>query len=240
MSLAIGKGIFELMQRLDYQFYDITKLENAMTHASYANEQRSRGIVLPSNERLEFLGDAVLQLVVSEYLYTNFKKYTEGVLTRIRQSLVCEKTLSRVAKRLGLGAYLHLGHGEELTDCRERPKVLADALEALFGALYLDSLERGGDEYKKIILTLLEPELLIADRRDQRDHKTLLQQLVEKDGSASLVYEVTKEEGPEHQKRFTVTAKVNNNAVGVGEGCSIKEAEMNSAAAALALFGISI
>ena len=137
--MSIGKSIFELSGKLGYTFRDITLLENALTHSSYANEQRARGINYPSNERLEFLGDAVLQLLISEHLYEAFAGRSEGVLTKMRQYLVCEKTLSRIARTLHLGDYLNVGHGEELTDCRRRPKVLADALEALIAAIYLDS-----------------------------------------------------------------------------------------------------
>ena len=145
--MAIGKDIIALQGVLGYSFTDISYLELALTHSSYTNEQRARGINTSSNERLEFLGDAVLELVISEYLYSNFKKYREGALTKMRQSLVCEKTLSKIAAEISLGEYLNLGHGEENSDCRSRPKILADALEAVFGAIYLDAAKLIFDEY---------------------------------------------------------------------------------------------
>ena len=140
--MAIGKDLFLLYDVIGYKFRDVAYLENALTHSSFANERKSKGISYPSNERLEFLGDAVLQITISEYLYKQFKKYSEGTLTKIRQYLVCEKTLAAVAREIDLGQYLHVGRGEELTDCRNRPKVLADTLEALVGAIYLDQEKR--------------------------------------------------------------------------------------------------
>ena len=130
--MAIGKDFEELLLAIEYTFKDISLLECALTHSSYSNEYRSKGLSLPSNERLEFLGDAVLQILVSEYLYDNFQDHNEGKLTVMRQRLVCEKTLASIARSLQLGDYLHLGKGEE-ADCRSRSKVLANALEALIG-----------------------------------------------------------------------------------------------------------
>ena len=152
--MAIGKNIFELSDKIGYRFNDIKLLECALTHSSYTNEQRTRGINLPSNERLEFLGDAVLEIVISEYLYSNFKKYREGALTKMRQQLVCEKTLSKIAAEIDLGDYINLGNGEEQTGCRRRPKILADALEALIASVYLDSINIGTDTYREIIINL--------------------------------------------------------------------------------------
>lgn len=236
--MAIGKEITELEERIGYKFTDITYLENAITHSSYANEQKSRGINLPSNERLEFLGDAVLQLVISEHLYKSFVKYGEGALTKMRQSLVCEKTLAKIAAEISLGDYINLGRGEETTDCRIRPKVLADALEALIAAIYIDS--NGSDAYREVILSLFgaDIECVIGTRRG--DYKTLLQQLVEADGAALLEYNVLSEEGPEHDRTFTVAAYVNNNEVGRGVAKSKKSAEMIAAEKALKLFGVEL
>ena len=152
--MAIGKSFSELEKKLGYVFSDSSYLENALTHSSYSNEYKSRGLTLPSNERLEFLGDAVLQISVSEYLYDNFKSYSEGRLTRMRQMLVCEKTLAKIAASISLGDYIHLGRGEE-NDCRTRPKVLADTLEAVLGAMFIDSREKGNDNYKKVIFSFV-------------------------------------------------------------------------------------
>ncbi len=237
--MAIGADIFELSRRIGYCFLDISRLECAVTHASYSNEQRVKGIKALSNERLEFLGDAVLQIVISEYLYSNYKKFREGALTKMRQRLVCEKTLAAAAERIGLGKYLNVGHGEEINDCRSRPKVLADAFEALIGAVYLDSLEKGVEDYKRVTLDLLEQELCESVNR-KTDFKTMLQQLIEQDGSAVLEYRVVDESGPEHEKTFTVEAYINNNKVGSGTAQTKKEAEMQAARVALGLFGVTI
>ena len=237
IEVAIGKKLDELYGKLGYTFLDPDLLENALTHSSYSNEYKTRGLNLPSNERLEFLGDAVLEIVISEYLYDNYKSLGEGKLTRIRQQLVCEKTLARLASGLAIGEHIHLGRGEE-NDCRNRPKVLADALEAIFGAVFLDCRMKGKNDYKKVILDLFSSELSNVSQNGSTDYKTMLQQLIEKDGSATLEYVVASETGPEHKKQFTVEARVNNNVVGIGVAFSKKDAEMNAAKLALELFGI--
>ena len=235
--MSIGKEIIALQDAIGYEFSDIAYLENALTHSSYSNEQKSRGITLESNERLEFLGDAVLQSVISKYLYRNYKKYTEGTLTKMRQYLVCEKTLSKIAAEINLGDYLNLGKGEETNGCRQRPKVLADALEAVFAAIYLDSAD-DPSIHEEVLLALFADTLSGLDDSFEGDYKTMLQQLVEKDGAAELIYEVISEEGPEHNKRFTVVALINNNEVGRGKAKNKKDAEMQAAKVALKLFGI--
>ena len=235
--MSIGKEIIALQDAIGYEFSDIAYLENALTHSSYSNEQKSRGILLESNERLEFLGDAVLQSVISKYLYKNYKKYTEGTLTKMRQYLVCEKTLSKIAAEINLGDYLNLGKGEETNGCRQRPKVLADALEAVFAAIYLDSAA-DPSVHEEVLLELFADTLSGLDDSFEGDYKTMLQQLVEKDGASELIYEVISEEGPEHNKRFTVVALINNNEVGRGKAKNKKDAEMQAAKVALKLFGI--
>ena len=237
--MAIGKNISLLEKRIGYSFKDLNYLEIALTHSSYSNEQKSRGLSFSSNERLEFLGDSVLELIISEYLFAAYKNKTEGQLTKMRQSLVCEKTLSKIAAEIELGDYLNLGRGEEITDCRKRPKVLADALEAVIAAVYLDS-DRDYGTFKGVIISLFEDELLRSDEMQRGDYKTLLQELIEKEGSAVLEYVVTDESGPEHDKIFTVCAKVNNNIVGTGISKSKKDAEMKAAEQALRLFGVSL
>ncbi len=237
--MAIGKEIVELQKKLGYTFRDISYLELALTHTSYTNEQRSRGINVSSNERLEFLGDAVLELCVSEYLYSEFKKHREGALTKMRQNLVCEKTLAKIAAELNLGDYINVGHGEEITDCRKRPKLLADAMEAIIGAVYLDC-GRAGDTWREVIISLYKDEFNLIGSVQNTDCKTRLQQLVEQDGSSLLEYRIIKTTGPEHKKSFTVAAFINNNEVGRGEAGSKKDAEMQAAAAALSLFGVNI
>lgn len=234
--MAIGKGIDILSDVLGYSFVDTTLLENALTHSSYSNEYKSRGLNLPSNERLEFLGDAVLEIVISEYLYESNKSFAEGKLSKMRQSLVCEKTLARIALTLSLGDHIHLGKGEE-ADCRTRPKVLADTLEAVIGAMYLDCKANGSEKYKEVILNLFKEEISSCASLGGQDYKSLLQQLVEKDNSV-LEYRVTDESGPHHKRVFTVTAFIDNNEVGSGKAHSKKDAEMLAANCALRLFGI--
>ena len=236
--MAIGKEFFTFEEKIGYKFKDITLLQTALTHSSYSNEKKSQGLFFESNERLEFLGDAVLQIVVSEYLFENYKKRPEGVLTKMRQHLVCEKTLAKIAMQINLGDYINLGRGEELTDCRRRPKVLADALEAVFAAIYLDSQDR--EILSKVIISLISSEIYEAVVMQNGDYKTILQQIVEKDGTAILEYEIVEESGPEHNKTFTVVAKVNNNIVGKGTSKSKKDAEMQAAKVALLLFGVTL
>lgn len=238
--MAIGKDFAELLKSLEYEFWDHTLIENALTHSSYSNEYKAKGLTLPSNERLEFLGDAVLQIFISEYLYENFATKNEGKLTVMRQRLVCEKTLAGIAEGISLGDYLHLGKGEEENGCRKRAKVLANTLEAVVGALYLDSKKRGNLRYKDILLKLFEPEFINLDENGVTDYKTLLQQFVEKDGLSILQYEVVSETGPDHKKMYTVIAKVNNNKVGEGIAGKKRDAEMQAAKMALNLFGIKV
>ena len=237
--MALGKDALELADKLSYNFKDTSYLDVALTHSSYTNELRSKGMKADSNERLEFLGDAVMQLVISEHLYSSYSKYREGALTKMRQQLVCEKTLSRIARKIGLGEYINLGNGEEASDCRSRPKILADALEALIAAIYLDSAARGEEGYKSVVLSLFEEEIKKSSR-ERTDFKTRLQQLAEQDGAAVLEYRVISEDGPEHNKSFTVAAFINNNEVGRGSGKTKKLAEMHAAKMALKLFGVLV
>ena len=237
MKMALGKDVLSLQEKIGYNFKDLSYLDAALTHSSYTNEMRARGMRADSNERLEFLGDAVLQLVISEHLYSSYSKHREGSLTKMRQQLVCEKTLARIARRIDLGDYVNLGNGEEYSDCRSRPKILADALEALIAAIYLDS--HGNAEFTSVVLNLFEDEIKAASQQ-KTDFKTRLQQLAEQDGTAILEYRVICEEGPDHNKHFTVAAFVNNNEVGRGSGKTKKIAEMHAAKMALKLFGVTL
>lgn len=237
--MAIGKDLFELEKKIEYNFFDIKNLEVALTHSSYSNEKKSRGIIILSNERLEFLGDAILEMIVSEYLYSTYRECAEGILTKMRQYLVCEKTLSKIAAEIKLGDYINVGKGEENTDCRRRPKVLADTLEAVIAAIYIDS---GGqlDRCRSTVLSIMESEIKKASSMKHGDYKTLLQQFVETDATSILEYSVIDESGPEHDKTFTVAAKINNNIVGTGISKSKKTAEMEAARCALELFGVNV
>ena len=236
--MGIGKNIFDLEAKIGYKFRDVSYLERALTHLSYSNEQRLKGIKVLPNERLEFLGDAVIQIIISEYLFDNYKKHREGALTKMRQRIVCEKTLSKIAAELKLGEYINLGHGEELTNCRERPKILADTLEAVIAAVYLDAKGDSPDVIRKVVHSLfasvLEPEAV----EKRTDYKTMLQQLAEQDGTSILEYKVVDESGPDHNKIFTVAALMNNNKVGEGRGRTKRQAEMQAAKMALKLFGL--
>ena len=236
--MGIGCNISELTKRLSYTFADITYLQTALTHSSYTNEMRSRGFRAESNESLEFLGDAVLQIVISEILYDKFRKMGEGTLTKYRQSLVCEKTLSAIAEELELGRYLNVGTGEETMGIRSKPKVLADALEALIAAIYLDDRENGrGTLYYAVIYNLFSKVIDRVVNGGNTDYKSMLQQFVEKNAGSILTYEY-EERGPEHQKVFTASAYINNNKVGEGVGRTKRAAETEAAKAALKLFGI--
>ena len=235
--MAQGKDTRELENALGYKFNNREYLACALTHSSYANEQRSRGITAESNERLEFLGDAVLDTIISEHLFDTFKQRREGSLTKMRQALVCEENLAKIAAELEIGEYLSIGHGEELTDCRNRPKVLADAFEAIVAAIYLDARDFGNSSYSQTIIDLFEKKISEIQNGKPTDYKTLLQQFAEQDGTAVLRYE-TVQTGELHDPTFTTTAYINNNAVGTGTSGTKKGSEMAAAKVALSLFGI--
>ena len=236
--MGIGKEITDLMRDIGYTFKDITFLETALTHSSYTNEMKQKGFRAESNEALEFLGDAVLEIVISEYLYERYSKRGEGTLSKLRQTVVCESTLSKVATKLSLGSYLNVGSAEESHGLRSRNKILADALEALIAAVYLDDrTNANGIVYRSVVLRLFEKEIEAIIKSGNRDYKTLLQQFVEKNGDALLRYDI-EENGPEHEKTFIATAYINNNKVGDGKGSTKRAAEMQAAKVALRLFGI--
>lgn len=235
--MGIGKEFIELMDLIGYRFHDITLLQTALTHSSYSNEMKRRGFNAKSNESLEFLGDAVLELVISEELFSRHHKDGEGVLTKMRQRLVCEETLAKIAKRLNLGVYLNVGTGEECTDLRHRAKPLADAIEAMIAAIYIDDAANGRENYRRVILGLFAEELSHINTNGYFDYKTMLQQFVEKNPECDLRYEYS-ESGPAHERIFTATAFVNNNKVGVGVGTTKRAAEAAAAMRALTLFGI--
>ena len=215
-----------LEEKLGYTFQNRALLENALTHSSCANESRGK---LQSNERLEFLGDSILGMVVSDHLYRNHPDLPEGVLTRTRAALVCEDSLVVVAEELGLGQYLRLGKGEEAGGGRNRPSIRADAVEAILAAVYLDG---GIGSARKIIQKyILSRE--VAGLTKPRDYKTALQELVQRESGQVLAYRLTGEEGPDHNKRFFVEVTLNGKSVGQGSGRSKKEAEQMAAKAAI-------
>ena len=216
----------KLEEKLGYTFQNRALLENALTHSSYANENRHTGA--QSNERLEFLGDSVLGMVTADYLYRVHPDLPEGDLTRTRAALVCEGSLVEVAQQLNLGSYLKLGKGEAAGGGRERPSIVADAVEAVLAAVYLDG---GIGSARKII------QRFILDREEEksgsRDYKTALQELVQRESGQALAYRLVGATGPDHAKRFQVEVELNGTPVGAGEGRSKKEAEQMAARAAI-------
>jgi ribonuclease-3 len=214
-----------LEDSLGYVFRDRSLMRAALTHSSYANESKSGGIVY--NERLEFLGDSLLGAVVSEHLYRCNPGMAEGVMTRRRAALICEKSLVSVAEFLGLGAHLLLGRGEEQSGGRTRPSILADAVEALLAAMYLD----GG--WAPVVSFVGRYILSRADGAGVSDYKTPLQELIQRKSGQALTYHLIGETGPDHNKQFVVEVRLNGVRVGLGTGRSKKEAEQMSASAAL-------
>ena len=214
-----------LQEKLGYSFQDISLLEHALTHSSFANESRGR---YTSNERLEFLGDSVLGMVVADHLYRTFPDMPEGELTRTRAALVCEESLVEVAQELDLGDYLRLGKGEELSGGRHRSSIQADAVEAVLAAVYLDG---GIGSARKIIHRYVLSKT--EKPAGHRDYKTALQELIQRESGHTLTYRLTGEEGPDHAKIFWVEVCLNGEAVGSGKGHSKKEAEQMAAKAAI-------
>ena len=233
-KLPLSPSVFE--ERIGYRYNDINLLITALTHSSYANECKPRGEQVEFNERLEFLGDSVLSIIVSDYLYKHYPDTPEGDLTRIRASAVCEKTLGKLALDLELGKFMRLGHGEELSNGRERVSILADAFEALLASIYLDSGSR--EVAEKFLMPRVIPEIKqFVENGKNKDYKTLLQQIVQQERGEILEYVLTGEEGPDHAKTFTVEARLNSNVIGHGKGKSKREAEQMAAKEALVLFG---
>ena len=222
-----------LEEKLGYVFKNKALLENALQHSSYANEHRSAG--LRSNERLEFLGDAVLGVVTADCLYRKHPNLPEGDLTRIRAALVCEESLHEVAQSLELGRHLKLGRGEELGGGRERASILADATESVFAAVYLDGGMEAASALIHRVLLDKEREEVVEERR--RDYKTQLQELVQRQAGQELSYRMAGEQGPDHAKTFVAEVLLNGAVVGSGSGHSKKEAEQSAAKAALATMG---
>lgn len=218
----MSKNVKELEERIGYQFTDRHLLVQAMTHSSYANEHRLNK--LECNERLEFLGDAVLEVVSSDCLYHKYTDKPEGDLTKIRASIVCEPTLAYCAEDLKLGSYLLLGKGEEATGGRGRASIVSDAIEALIGAIYLDG---GFANAKEFILHFIMNDL--EHKQLFYDSKTILQEIVQSKTDESLSYELVKEDGPDHNKVFETEVKIGSEVIGIGTGRTKKAAEQVAA-----------
>ena len=221
----------ELQQKIGYTFENMGLLITALTHSSYANEGKKHG---KNNERLEFLGDSVLSIIVAKHLFLNYPSMPEGELTKLRASLVCERALDEFAAKIDLGKYLRLGRGEEMTGGRSRPSILADAFEALLAAIYLDG---GFDEAERFVLGFIPKGLDVHKAGKLADYKTALQEIIQQNREERIEYRLVDEHGPDHAKVFTAQVLLNSNVIGTGSGSSKKQAEQNAAKEALKLMG---
>ena len=216
-------------KKIDCSFNDLSLLETALTHSSYCHEGRQTG--LKDNERLEFLGDSVFNTVIGEHLYRRAADVEEGRLTKYRALIVCEASLEECGKRYGIGEYLNLGHGEDLSGGRTRSSIIADATEAVIGAIFLDG---GWEKAKDFVLKAFAPTIERAlDGKIHTDFKTEIQERLQAKGGKEISYRIDREEGPDHQKVFYVSLWFEGNKLGEGLGRSKKEAEQNAAKAAL-------
>ena len=219
--------IKDLEKAIGYQFRNISLLQNALTHSSYANERWHNSLL--SNERLEFLGDSVLGMLVADYLYRTFPDRPEGELTRMRADMVCEQTLAAAANKIGIGEHLMLGHGEERLGGRNRNSILADAMESVIAACFLDG---GIQAALKVVQQFILVEVPVTKLHNV-DYKTQLQELVQQKKNQVLSYALVGESGPDHDKKFDVEVSLNGSVVGSGSGSSKKRAEQNAAASAI-------
>ncbi|MGN0596131.1 MAG: ribonuclease III [Ruminiclostridium sp.] len=220
----------EFEQRIGYEFKDPSLLREALTHSSYVNGKNHH-----SNERLEFLGDSVLSVVVSKYLFENLQDQPEGQLTKLRASIVCEHALFPFAQKIGLGEEILLGKGEENTGGRQRRSILADAFEALIAAIYLDG---GLEKARDFILPFIPPlDVLRSGKLLIGDYKTILQEIIQQNPEEKVTYELASETGAAHNKVFTSNVLLNGQIIGTGTGYSKKEAEQAAAKEAISLMG---
>lgn len=219
--------IKDLETAIGYQFRNVQLLQNALTHSSYANERWHNSLL--SNERLEFLGDSVLGMLVAEYLFRTFPNRPEGELTRMRADMVCEQTLAAAANRIGIGEHLLLGHGEEQGGGRSRNSILADAMESVIAACFLDG---GIEAALKVVQKFILVEVPVRKMHNV-DYKTQLQELVQQKKNQVLTYTLVGQSGPDHDKQFDVEVSLNGNAVGRGTGSSKKRAEQDAARSAI-------
>ncbi len=219
-------------KNINYIFNDKSLLREALTHSSYANEHRSSGN--KCNERLEFLGDAVLSLVTANYIFETFPNLPEGEMTKLRSSLVCEKALYKFGKEIALGDFLLLSKGERHGGGADRPSIVSDAFEAVIAAIYLDG---GFEAAQRHILRFIVPEIKSKSQKPFKDYKTTLQEIVQKNPGEKISYRQVSESGPDHDKHFVFEVLLNSNVIGKGGGRSKKEAEQNAAREALELMG---
>ena len=233
MEFARLRSLEELQKELGYTFKDSTLLDTALTHTSYVKGDGNGSV---HNERLEFLGDAVLELCVSEKLYKEYPDLNEGVMTRVRALCVCEGALLRAAGKLGLGKYLLLSHGEEHSGGREKPSILADAVEAVIGAVFLDG---GMAPAKALVLRVTEGGIEHAVQSvNTKDYKTMLQEYVQKKHLGNVTYDLVDASGPDHMRVFTLQAVIAGEKKGIGSGSSKQEAGQRAAKATLTELGL--
>ncbi len=216
----------ELEEEIGYKFKNPKLLKTALTHTSYAYEKN-----VQSNEKLEYLGDSILEFISSEYLYNNYPKLKEGEMTKVRATVVCESSLYKIAQRYNFGEKLYLGKSEIMSGGRNRPAILADSVEAVIAAIYLDG---GIDKTKKFIIENLKEEIKIASENvGQKDYKTVLQEKLQIKGDVVIDYIIVKEKGPDHNKEFEAEVRCNSNPLARGKGRTKKQAEMQAAKQAL-------
>jgi ribonuclease-3 len=225
------KTLTEFERQIHYTYQNKELMHEALTHSSYVNEGKRH---VKNNQRLEFLGDSVLSIIVAQHLFEHYTHLPEGELTKLRAYLVCEKSLHRWALKIHLGKYLVLGKGEENTGGRKRPSILADAFEAVIASIYLDG---GLEEAKEFVLRFVPKELNVEKVTYVSDYKTALQEIVQKNKEEKIEYVIVGEKGPDHNKTFEVEVHLNSNVIGKGEGRSKKQAEQFAAKEALSLMG---
>ncbi len=220
----------EFEEKIGYTFKNKELLHEALAHSSYSNETRE----CHSNERLEFLGDSVLSIIVSEHIYKVCKTLPEGGLSKLRASLVCEKALFEFSKKISLGDFILLGKGEEVSGGRERPSIVSDAFEAVIAAVYLDG---GMEEARRYVLSFMPQSFDTKKGNSLDDYKTLLQEIIQSNPEEKVTYNLVKESGPDHDRKFFVEVLLNGSVIGKGNGHSKKAAEQMAAKEALALMG---
>ena len=216
----------KLEEKIGYKFKNKELLKTALTHTSYAYEHN-----VESNEKLEFLGDSILEFISSVYLFNNYENLKEGEMTKVRATVVCEKSLYKVAKMLNFSDFLYLGKSEKLSGGEDRPAILADSVEAVIAAIYLDG---GLNEAKRFIIENLKNEIEIASKNvGQKDYKTVLQEKLQEHGEVEIKYTILSETGPDHDKTFEAQVECNKKKLAIGKGKSKKQAEMEAAKKAL-------
>ena len=216
----------KMQKNIQYKFKNLELLKTALTHTSYAHENK-----VESNEKLEFLGDSILEFVTSNYLYNNYRKLKEGEMTKVRASVVCEASLYKIAKQHKFSEYLYIGKSEQQSKGNEKPAILADSVEAVIAAIYLDG---GLEPACKFIIENLKDEIAIATQHvGEKDYKTMLQEKLQEHGNVKITYKIIKETGPDHNKTFEAEVELNGKELAKGKGKSKKLAEMSAAKKAL-------